>query len=44
MNPPGTIIMSGSTEKVLRIWDLRSCSKLMKLRGHQDNIKALVLI
>lgn len=43
MNPPGTIIVSGSTEKVLRIWDPRSCSKLMKLKGHQDNIKALVL-
>lgn len=43
MNPSGTIIVSGSTEKVLRIWDPRVCSKLMKLRGHQDNIKALVL-
>ncbi|XP_058801534.1 WD repeat-containing protein 48 [Phymastichus coffea] len=43
MNPPGTIIVSGSTEKVLRIWDPRTCSKLMKLKGHQDNIKALVL-
>lgn len=43
MNSPGTIIVSGSTEKVLRIWDPRTCSKLMKLRGHQDNIKALVL-
>jgi WD repeat-containing protein 48 len=43
MNPSGTIIVSGSTEKVLRIWDPRTCSKLMKLKGHQDNIKALVL-
>ncbi|XP_066597028.1 WD repeat-containing protein 48 isoform X2 [Prorops nasuta] len=43
MNPPGTIIVSGSTEKVLRVWDPRKCSKIMKLRGHMDNIKALVL-
>ena len=43
MNQIGTIIVSGSTEKVLRVWDPRCCSKLMKLRGHMDNIKALVL-
>ncbi|XP_024938013.1 WD repeat-containing protein 48 isoform X2 [Cephus cinctus] len=43
MNPPGTVIVSGSTEKVLRVWDPRSYNKLMKLRGHADNIKALVL-
>ncbi|XP_063987796.1 WD repeat-containing protein 48 [Diachasmimorpha longicaudata] len=43
MNPPGTVIISGSTEKVLRVWDPRTCNKLMKLRGHADNIKALVL-
>ncbi|XP_049836290.1 WD repeat-containing protein 48 [Schistocerca gregaria] len=43
MNPSGTIIVSGSTEKVLRVWDPRSCSKLMKLKGHSDNVKALVV-
>ncbi|XP_012285093.1 WD repeat-containing protein 48 [Orussus abietinus] len=43
MNPPGTILVSGSTEKVLRVWDPRSNTKLMKLKGHADNIKALVL-
>ncbi|KAK7864940.1 hypothetical protein R5R35_004930 [Gryllus longicercus] len=43
MNPPGTAIVSGSTEKVLRVWDPRSCTKLMKLKGHADNVKALVL-
>ena len=31
--------MSGSTEKVLRVWDPRTCAKLMKLKGHTDNVK-----
>ncbi|KAL5013551.1 hypothetical protein ScPMuIL_007821 [Solemya velum] len=43
MNPPGTVIVSGSTEKILRVWDPRTCQKLMKLKGHTDNVKALVL-
>ena len=43
MNQPGTVIVSGSTEKVLRVWDPRTCQKLMKLKGHTDNVKALVL-
>ena len=43
MNPGGTMIVSGSTEKVLRVWDPRTCAKLMKLKGHTDNVKALVL-
>ena len=33
MNPPGTVIVSGSTEKQLRIWDPRTGNKLMKLKG-----------
>ena len=28
---------------MLRVWDPRSCGKLMKLKGHSDNVKALVL-
>ncbi len=43
MNPNGTVIVSGSTEKVLRLWDPRTCQKLMKLKGHSDNVKALVV-
>ena len=34
MNPSGTVIVSGSTEKVLRVWDPRTCNKLMKLKGN----------
>ena len=33
MNPPGTVIVSGSTEKQLRIWDPRTGNKIMKLKG-----------
>lgn len=43
MNNSGTVIVSGSTEKVLRVWDPRTCQKLMKLKGHADNVKAVVL-
>lgn len=43
MNTSGTVIVSGSTEKVLRVWDPRSCQKLMKLKGHSDNVRALVV-
>ncbi|XP_015922477.1 WD repeat-containing protein 48 isoform X2 [Parasteatoda tepidariorum] len=43
MNPSGNVIVSGSTEKVLRVWDPRSCQKMMKLKGHSDNVKALAI-
>lgn len=43
MNPSGTIIVSGSTENTLRLWDPRTCNRLMKLKGHTENIKALVV-
>ncbi|KTF79698.1 hypothetical protein cypCar_00041993 [Cyprinus carpio] len=31
------------THKVLRVWDPRTCAKLMKLKGHTDNVKSLLL-
>lgn len=43
MNTAATVIIAGSTEKVLRVWDPRTCQKTMKLRGHTDNVKAVVI-
>lgn len=43
MNDFGTIVVAGSTENALRIWDPRSCQKIAKLRGHTDNIRALAV-
>ncbi|KAE8711054.1 hypothetical protein F3Y22_tig00110303pilonHSYRG00087 [Hibiscus syriacus] len=43
MNDSGTLFVSGGTEKVVRVWDPRTGSKTMKLRGLTDNIRALLL-
>ncbi|XP_052193409.1 uncharacterized protein LOC127801914 [Diospyros lotus] len=43
MNDSGTVLVSGGTEKVVRVWDPRTGSKTLKLRGHTDNIRALLL-
>ncbi|KAB2005736.1 hypothetical protein ERO13_D11G267100v2 [Gossypium hirsutum] len=43
MNGSGSLLVSGGTEKVVRVWDPRTGSKNMKLRGHADNIRALLL-
>uniref|UniRef100_A0A6G1SII5 WD repeat-containing protein 48 homolog n=1 Tax=Aceria tosichella TaxID=561515 RepID=A0A6G1SII5_9ACAR len=42
INQTGTLVASGSTEKVIRLWDPRSRQKLLKLRGHTDNVRSLV--
>ncbi|XP_073065245.1 uncharacterized protein [Primulina eburnea] len=42
-NDRGTLLVSGGTEKVVRVWDSRTGSKTMKLKGHTDNIRALLL-
>ncbi|XP_078444046.1 transducin/WD40 repeat-like superfamily protein [Wolffia australiana] len=43
MNDSGTLLVSGGTEKVIRVWDPRTGLKNMKMRGHSDNIRALLL-
>ncbi|XP_037083008.1 LOW QUALITY PROTEIN: WD repeat-containing protein 48-like [Pollicipes pollicipes] len=43
MNELGTVVIAGSTEKLLRVWDPRTCDRLMKLRGHADNVRAVLV-
>ncbi|KAM7278794.1 hypothetical protein ACFE04_005928 [Oxalis oulophora] len=43
MNDSCSTLVSGGTEKVVRVWDPRTGAKTMKLRGHTDNIRALLL-
>ncbi|KAG0569341.1 hypothetical protein M758_6G079300 [Ceratodon purpureus] len=43
MNDVGTILVSGGTEKAVRVWDPRTGAKQMKLKGHTDNVRALLL-
>ena len=43
MNGQGTLLASGSPENCVRIWDPRSGLKVMKLKGHTHNIRALIL-
>ncbi|ORX90173.1 hypothetical protein K493DRAFT_410036 [Basidiobolus meristosporus CBS 931.73] len=42
-NRYGSILASGSPEKVVRVWDPRSGKKITKLTGHTDNIRALLI-
>lgn len=43
MNAAGSVIVSGSTEKLLRIWDPRTGNKIMKLKGISSYLKYIKL-
>lgn len=43
MNSTGTVLVSGGTEKALRVWDPRTGKKQWKLKGHTDNVRAILL-
>ncbi|CAO3626805.1 unnamed protein product [Cunninghamella echinulata] len=43
VNPSGTLLVTGSPERVVRVWDPRSGKRVSKLTGHTDNIRALLI-
>ncbi|KAI0820850.1 hypothetical protein BC628DRAFT_1422525 [Trametes gibbosa] len=42
-DPYGSVIASGSPERVIRMWDPRSGKRIAKLVGHTDNIRAILI-
>ncbi|KAG8844040.1 hypothetical protein FRB96_003304 [Tulasnella sp. 330] len=42
-HPEGHSVVAGSPERVVRVWDPRSGKRTMKLVGHTDNIRSLIL-
>ncbi|KAK5578007.1 hypothetical protein RB653_002956 [Dictyostelium firmibasis] len=38
-----SFVLSGSTERAIRGWDVRSGQKIFKLKGHTDNIRSILL-
>ncbi|ORX58265.1 WD40 repeat-like protein [Hesseltinella vesiculosa] len=43
VNPTGSLLVTGSPEKVVRVWDPKSGKRISKLTGHTDNIRALLI-
>ncbi|KAJ3102206.1 hypothetical protein HDU97_000703 [Phlyctochytrium planicorne] len=42
-NSNGGVIVSGSPEKVVKVWDPRSGKREIRLTGHTDNIRSLLV-
>ncbi|KAI1787218.1 hypothetical protein LXA43DRAFT_1030141 [Ganoderma leucocontextum] len=42
-DPYGSVIASGSPERVIRMWDPRSGKRIAKLVGHTDNIRTILI-
>jgi WD repeat-containing protein 48 len=43
MNSTGSVLASGSSDKFIRVFDPRSGKRSYKLRGHQDNIRSVIM-
>ncbi|EMD31556.1 hypothetical protein CERSUDRAFT_88909 [Gelatoporia subvermispora B] len=42
-DPYGSVVVSGTPERVIRMWDPRSGKRIGKLVGHTDNIRAILI-
>lgn len=43
MNDAGTLVMVGSPDGAIRLWDPRTSDRLTVLRGHSDTVRAIAL-
>ncbi|VDN23092.1 unnamed protein product [Dibothriocephalus latus] len=43
MDPAGSILVAGSPDKLIRMWDPRTCQQIGQLRGHTDNVRSLIV-
>ncbi|OUM65273.1 hypothetical protein PIROE2DRAFT_69119 [Piromyces sp. E2] len=42
-NTEGNVLVTGSPERIVRIWDTRQGKQVLKLTGHSDNVRALIV-
>ncbi|ORY21314.1 WD40 repeat-like protein [Neocallimastix californiae] len=42
-NNEGNVLVTGSPERIVRIWDTRLGKQVLKLTGHSDNVRALIV-
>ena len=39
LNAPGSLVVAGTAESLVRVFDARTGGKVMKLRGHTGNVR-----